>query len=142
MKTRALAMPDFVAKLITEEVLRLGLEPNIQGGDVVFAPLNYEDGSELSLVIMCIGEQRWFHTKASILVSLTELNDESRAVNVHLRKSLPYPTGAFDVPFTVRLSSLLRAMAWALAVTGNMGECVNLPGRPSHPREGNPPPIR
>ncbi|WP_290886926.1 hypothetical protein [Hoeflea sp.] len=66
MKTRALAMPAFVAKLITEEVLRLGLEPNIQGGDVVFAPLTHEDGSELSLVIMCIGERRWFHTKASI----------------------------------------------------------------------------
>lgn len=43
MKTRALAMPEYVAELVRLPLARMGLEPNEAKDDIVTCPLAYED---------------------------------------------------------------------------------------------------
>jgi len=53
MRHRALAMPEYVAKLISSHLTLIGLQPETTD-DVTICPLMYEDGNALSLVTMCI----------------------------------------------------------------------------------------
>lgn len=134
MTTHALAMPDYVAALITLSINRMGLETITGEDDVISAPITYQGGTELSIVVMCIAQRGWFRVKPVLLVSLAQLDKNTRAVAVHFKDTLAYPTGPHDVPFMINLATKVRSMAWALAVTGGMGECMNLPGRPPTPK--------
>ena len=59
MTNRALAMPEYVEKLISVQLTLIGLHPKTQD-DVIVCPLMYEDGSALSLVTMCMAKRGWF----------------------------------------------------------------------------------
>ena len=58
MKTRALAMPQYVANAVRMPLVRMGLQPSEAQDDLVSCPLEYEDGTVLSLILMCIAKRR------------------------------------------------------------------------------------
>lgn len=60
MTNRALAMPAYIADLVRMPLARLGLDPSDADDDVVTCLLTYEDGSELTVVVMCVGQRGWF----------------------------------------------------------------------------------
>jgi hypothetical protein len=130
MKTRALAMPNYVAELVRLPLVRMDLEPSEAEDDLVTCPLLFEDGTVLSLVVMCVAKRGWFREKAVLIVSVVSLDENSRAVQVYMRDTMDVPSGPSDLPFAIKLSAKVRAIAWSLAATSNMGECVSLPGRP------------
>lgn len=128
MKTRALAMPEYVAELIRLPLERMNLGPS-QDNDIISCSLSYESGGVLSLVVMCIGLRRLFRETPTLVISIVELDDNTRAVRVHSKETMPVPTGPDDLPFVLRFSALVRAMAWTLGATSNVGECISLPKR-------------
>jgi hypothetical protein len=122
-------MPDYVAQLIGRPLARLGLEPSEAHDDLVSCPLMYEDGTVLSLAIMCIASRGWFGRETAMLVvSFVALDSHTRVVRTYSCETMAVPTGPGDLPFIVRLSSKVRAIAWSVAATSNMGECVSIPG--------------
>jgi hypothetical protein len=129
MKVRALAMPDYVANLVRLPLVRMELEPSEATNDAVLCSLLYENGTVLTLVVMCIARSGWFREKPMIVVSIVEMNDNAKIVRVHARENMAIPTDPHDMPFVLRLTAMVRAMAWTLAATSNMGECKSLPGR-------------
>lgn len=129
MTNRALAMPEYVAQLIRLPLARMKLEPDAKD-DIVSCSLVYENGVVLSLVVVCVAKRGWFREKPMLIVSIIELDDNTRAVQVHSRETMAVPTDPDDLPFVLRFTSMVRAMAWTVAGTSNMGECVSLPGRP------------
>jgi hypothetical protein len=129
---QALAMPDYVAQLVRLPLARMNLEPSEVEGDIVSCPLLYEDGTMLSLVVLCVSERGWFREKPMLVLSIVALDQNTRAVRIYCRETISAPTGPSDLPFMIRLSAKVRANAWTLAVTEKMGECVSLPGRPPH----------
>lgn len=133
MTNRALAMPAYIADLVRMPLARLGLDPSDAADDVVTCLLTYEDGSELTVVVMCVGQRGWFREKAVLLVSVAELDQNTRATRVHFRETMPVPKGPHDLQFAIQFSAKVRAIAWSLAATSGMGECVSLPGRPVLP---------
>lgn len=130
MTNRALTMPAYIARLITMPLKRMGLQPSEAQDDLISCPLQYEDGTVLSLVVMCIAKRRWFREKPALVISAVTLEGSPRTVTVHLSETMDAPIGPDDLPFAVRLSAKVRAIAWTIAATGAMGECVSLPGRP------------
>jgi hypothetical protein len=131
MTTRALAMPEYVAQLIRLPLARMKLEPSEAEDDIVSCSLLYENGSVLSLVVMCIAKRGWFREKPMLVVSIVALDETTRAVQVHSSETIAVPTDANDVLFMIRLVAMVRASAWTVAATSNMGECLSLPGRPT-----------
>lgn len=126
MKHRALAMPDYVAQLVMMPLLRIGLQP-LNSDDVITCDLFYEDGSALSLVLLCIAKRRWFLEKPVLLVSIAALDHDTRATAVYYRETMALPRSPTDLKFALRLSAQVKAMAWSLAGTEGRGECVSLP---------------
>jgi hypothetical protein len=134
MSTQALSMPTHVADLILLTLNRLGLRAHTAKDDVITLPLEYEDGSELSLVFVCIAQPRWFlRSRPMLLLSIAELNSDTRAVQIFSRELMPMPVGPDDFRFMTVLSAKVRATVWSIAATAGMGECVSLPGRPEVP---------
>ena len=132
MKPQVLAMPDDIATLVRIPLARLGLDPSDVTDDMVMCSLDYEDGTVVSMIVMCTAERGWFNRiKPVISLSFAELDANTRVVKVHFNETIPVPTGPSDLQFLVRFAAKVRATAWALAVTGGMGECLSLPGRPS-----------
>lgn len=129
MTNRALTMPEYVADLVRLPLLRLGLEPSPLQDDIVTCSLMYEDGTELSVVVMCVAERRWFRERPVLLLSFVEFDGNTRATKVYHTERMPVPTGPSDFPFMVQVSIRVRAIAWSLAATAGMGECRSLPGR-------------
>jgi len=127
---RALAMPRHVAQLITLPLESMGLQPSDAQDDLISCPLHYEDGTVLSLVVMCIAERRWFRETPMLVISAVTTEGSRTAIKVHFRDTMKPPNGPSDVAFTVRLSAKVRAIAWTIAATNGMGECLSLPGRP------------
>lgn len=130
MNNRALTMPEHVAQLITLPLERLGLQPSDARDELISCPLHYEDGTVVSLVVICITKRGWFRERPALVISAMSMEGSTRTTRVHFRESMDYPTGPDDLPFTTRLSAKVRAIAWAIAATGGMGECISLPGRP------------
>jgi hypothetical protein len=130
MTTRALAMPEYVAQLIRLPLARMKLEPSEAEDDIVSCSLLYANGTVLSLVVMCIAKRGWFREKPMLVVSIVELDANTRAVQVHSRETMAVPTDPNDVPFMIRFVAMVRASAWTVAAISSMGECVSLPGRP------------
>jgi len=119
-------MPQYVAKLATLQLNLTGLEPSELQGDMIVCPLLYEDGSALSLVTMCVAKRRWFYEKAMIGLSLVELDENTRAVQVYFSELLTAPTSNSDVPFLMRYGAMVKAMLVTHAKTSNMGALLNL----------------
>ena len=130
MTNRALAMPEYVAQLIILPLVRMGLDPSDAEDDVVTCPLLYEDGSTLSLAVMCIAQRRWFSEKPTLVVSVVRAEGDRRPAKVYFRETMTVPASANDLRFIARFSAKVRAMAWTVAAIGNMGECLSVPGRP------------
>ena len=131
MNTRPLSMPEFITELLALTLVRLGLPAPDTGEDAVTVPLKYEDGTELSVVILCAARHRWLRReRPMILLSVAELDSSTRAVQVFARELMPVPYGPGDFPFMVQLAAKIRAIAWSIAATSGHGECVSLPGRP------------
>ena len=130
MKNRTLKMPEHVAQLITMPLERMGLRPSDVQNDFISYPLQYEDGTVLSLVVMCIAKRGWFREKPVLIISAVTQEGSPRTAKVHFRDSMDYPAGPDDLPFALRISAKIRAIAWTIAATGDMGECLSLPGRP------------
>jgi len=131
MTTQALAMPQYVADLVKLQLNRMGLTHiDAKDDDVIFCPLSYEDGSELSLVVMCIAQRGWLREKPVLLVSIVELGQDTNILRVHFRETMRVPKGPHDFFFLMELMAKIKATAWAIAATAGMGECVSLPGRP------------
>lgn len=129
MTKRVLAMPDYVTRLIKLQLVGMGLQPDAEA-DAITCPLVYEDGSILSLVILCVAKRKWLLERPTLLISIASLDQRTRATEVYFRETTAIPTSASDLHFTIRLAAKIRAMAWSLATTGKMGECTSLPGRP------------
>lgn len=129
MTNRALAMPEYVAQLIRLPLTRMKLEPEAED-DIVNCSLVYENGAVLSLVVMCIAKRGWFSKTPMLIVSIVELDDKTRSVQIRSRETMAVPTDPDDLTFVLRFTAMVRAMAWTLAATSDMGECVSLPGRP------------
>jgi len=132
-KVRELPMPNYVADLIKMPLGRMGLKQVMDGGDSLSYSLTYADGSELAVIFMCIAERRWFWERIVLLVSLIGMDPGTKVVTVYRRNTLQPPQGASDIGFAIRVSKLVRVMAWIHAENGGMGDCVDLP-RPKHPR--------
>lgn len=130
MTNRALAMPDYVASLIRLSLAQMKLQSSEVEDDIVRSNLKYENGAVLPLVVMCIAKRGWFRETPMLVLSIVELDHNTRAVQVYARETIALPIGPDDLPFVIRFSAMLRAMAWTLAATSDMGECVSLPGRP------------
>ena len=134
MNTKTLSMPEHVAALLALTLVRLGLPSPDTSEDAVSVPLKYEDGTELSVLILCVAQHRWLRReRPMILLSVAELDSTTRAVQVFARELMPLPQGPDDFPFMVRLAAKIRAIAWSIAATSGFGECVSLPGRPDGP---------
>lgn len=129
MNSRALAMPEYVAELVRLTLVRLSLHPEPLQDDMVTCSLSYENGTVISLVVMCVAERRWFRERPAVLVSFVELDQDTRATKVYHTETLTAPTGPGDFPFILHLATKVRARAWTLAVTAGLGECLDLPGR-------------
>lgn len=130
MTHRALAMPGYVAQLIRMPLARMKLEPSEAQDGTVSCSLLYGNGAVLSLVVMCIAQRRWFGEKPMLVTSIVGLDDNTRAVQVHSRETMALPAEPDDIQFVLRFTAMVRAMAWTLAATRNVGECVSLPERP------------
>ncbi|TGQ88809.1 hypothetical protein EN851_25015 [Mesorhizobium sp. M8A.F.Ca.ET.208.01.1.1] len=133
MTNTALLMPDYVAELVKLCLTQLGLNPSDEHKDVITAQLRYQDGTELSVVIMCMAQKGWFREKPMVSVAIAKLDASMRATDIYLREVMPVPYGPSDLQFLLALNTNIRAMAWTVAATTRMGECISLPGRPLTP---------
>jgi hypothetical protein len=132
MKPHALAMPAYIASLVRTPLERMGLDPSDVTDDMIICPLVYEDGTVVSIVVMCTTQRGWFNRIKSVAsLSFVELDEHARILKMHFNENMPLPTGPDDLPFIMRFAAKVRATAWALALTGNIGECLSLPGRPA-----------
>jgi hypothetical protein len=130
MTTHALAMPDYVAQLIRMPLARMGMEPSEVQDDIIMCPLLYEDGTVLSLVTMCIGKPGWFkRVKPMLAVSIVTLDDKTRVVRVYSSETIAVPTGPIDLQFMLRFVAMVRASAWTVGTSGDMGECISVSER-------------
>ncbi|TPM99530.1 hypothetical protein [Mesorhizobium sp. B2-1-3A] len=127
MTNTALVMPDYVAELVKLCLTQLGLYPSDEHKDVITAPLRYQDGTELSVVIMCMAKKGWFREKPMVSVAIAKLDASMRATDIYLREVMPLPYGPSDLPFLLALNTNIRAMAWTVAATAGLGECLELP---------------
>jgi hypothetical protein len=125
MTDRALAMPEYVAKLTNMSLCLIGLQPAMQD-DITICPLVYEDGSELSLITMCIAKRGWFRETPMVAISLVELDEHTRAVQVYFRQLITVPVDDSDVPFLMRYGAMVKSMLATHAKISNMGKLVNL----------------
>jgi len=130
MTNRALAMPEYVAKLTNMSLILIGLQPTMQD-DITVCPLLYEDGSALSLITMCVAKRGWFREKPMLVLSIVELDQNTRVVQVHFKQLMAVPVDETDVPFTLRYSSMIKAMLVTHAKVSNMGKLINLRRRGS-----------
>jgi hypothetical protein len=105
------------------------LEPSEAEDDIVKCSLAYENGTVTSLVVMCIAKRGWIKNKPLLVVSIVELDSSMRVVRIYSSEAIGVPTGPDDLPFALRFSALVRAMAWTVTATSTLGECVSLPGR-------------
>ena len=130
MKPQALAMPAHIASLTQTALGSMGLDPSDVIDDMVICRLQYEDGTVVSIVVMYTTQLGWFNRiKAVVSLSFVELDEHTSIAKVRFNETVPLPTGPNDLPFIMRFAAKVRATAWALAVTGNIGECLSLPGR-------------
>jgi hypothetical protein len=125
MTNRALAMPEYVAKLTNMSLTLIGLQPTMQD-DMTVCPLVYEDGSALSLITMCVAKRGWFREKPMLVLSIVELDQNTSVVQVYFKHLMAVPVDETDVPFTLRYSSMIKAMLVTHAKVSNMGKLVNL----------------
>jgi hypothetical protein len=130
MKTQALAMPDYVASLVTLQLTLIGLQSQVRD-DAIFCPLMYENGNTLSLVTMCIAKRRWFRETPTLVLSIVELDDNTKIVQVYLRQVMPLPANEHDVQFLIRYDATVRALLVTHAKSSNMGRLTNLHRRGS-----------
>jgi hypothetical protein len=125
MNNRALAMPEHVAKLTNLSLTLIGLQPTRQD-DITVCPLVYEDGGTLSLITMCVAKRGWFRERPMLVLSIVELDQNTRVVQVYFKQLMAVPVDETDVPFTLRYSSMIKAMLVTHAKVSNMGKLVNL----------------
>lgn len=130
MKNRALAMPEYVAKLVRLTLTRMGLEPSEAQDDVVVCPLTYENGNALSLVVMCVAERGWFREKRILVASVVTLDEATRATRVFSQLNTSVPAGPTDVHFMLSFSARVKAIAQSVAMDCQTGRLVSLSGRP------------
>jgi hypothetical protein len=86
----------------------------------------YEDGSALSLVTMCIAKRGWFKETPMVAISIVEMDENTRVVQVYFKELMAVPVDDSDVPFLMRYGSMVKAMLVVHAKTSNMGKLVNL----------------
>ncbi|MER9160063.1 hypothetical protein [Mesorhizobium sp. M0715] len=127
MTNTALVMPDYVAQLAKLGLSQLGLIPSDEHKDVITASLRYQDGTQLSLIVMCIAQKGWLREKPMVSVAIAKLDARMRSTDIYLREVMPVPYGPSDLKFLLALSANIRAMAWTVAATAGMGECLELP---------------
>lgn len=131
MTTRVLAMPDYMADLVSLALNRLGLAEVETDDDMVTCPLVYEDGHQLAFTVLHVAKRGLLGGEKRLsMLSLYEVDDNGRPTLVHLRDLKPAPTGPHDLPFMVQISASIRSMAWAVAAAAGHGECVDLPRGP------------
>lgn len=127
MTNSALVMPDYVAELVKLCVTQLGLNPSDEHKDVITAPLRYQDGTELSVVIMCMAQKGWFREKPMVSVAIAKLEASMRATDIYLREVMPVPYGPSDLQFLLALNTNIRVMAWTIVASAGLGEFLELP---------------
>lgn len=131
MTSRPMDMAGYVSDLVELTFNRLGLVITDKTEQAVAAPLRYENGAELMVVVQYRARQRWFRSdELKALVSIATPSHGTTPLRVHDQDTLQGPDGPDDVLFMARLSVKIRAMAWTLAVVCDVGECLSLPGRP------------
>ncbi|AZO57056.1 MULTISPECIES: hypothetical protein [unclassified Mesorhizobium] len=133
MTNDALIMPGYVAELVKLCLAKLGLIPSDGHKDIITASLLYEDGTELSIIVMCRAQRSWFREKPILAVSIAKLDTSMRATDIYFRDVMPVPHSPSDLQFLLAFSANVRAMAWTVSATNGMGECISLPGRPLTP---------
>ena len=125
MTYRALAMPEYVAKLISVQLSLIGLQPTTQD-DMTVCPLMYEDGSALSLIAMCIAKRGWLRETPMLVVSIVGLDQDTRVVQTYFKELMTVPANDSDIPFVMRYVTMVKSMLVTHAKVSNMGKLVNL----------------
>jgi len=96
---------------------------------MIICPLHYEDGTSLSLVTMCIAKRGWLYEKAMVALSLVNLDENTRVVEVYFKQLMVFPSDDTDVQFLMRYGAMVKAMLVTHAKVSNMGKLVNLQRR-------------
>src|SRR5690349_21460696 len=99
MTSTALVMPHYIAELIELCLTRLGLNASAEHKDIITAPLRYEDGTELSVVIMCMTQKGWFRQKPMVSVAIAKMDVGMRATEFYIWEMMPVPDGPSDLQF-------------------------------------------
>jgi hypothetical protein len=133
MTSRALAMPEHVAALTNMSLTLIGLLPIMQD-DMTVCPLVYEDGTALSLITMCVAKRSWFREKPMLLLSIVQLDQDTGVVQVYFKRLMAVPVDDNDIPFTLRYSSMIKAMLVTHAKVSNSGKLINLQRREARQR--------
>lgn len=120
-------LTDELSDLLALPFLLLKLEPQTNDRNLVRCPLHFEDGSVVHVVLMYTTKKRLLlGTKERISVAFAVLDQGSSVQSVFHRSELPVPIGNHDVRFCIKLSALIRAVAWRLYQTTDMGRCTEL----------------
>ena len=61
-----------------------------------------------------------------LVVSIVELDENTRAVQAYFREMMAVPVDDSDAPFLLRYSSMIKAMLVTHAKVNKMGKLVNL----------------
>ena len=127
-----LEFPSSVADLVLLALNRMNLSGADFQEDMISCPLEYENGTEISLIIICQAEAGgWFRNEKPVVsFSFVELNDEQKIIRVLDTDKLDFPTSPQDLMFLTKFIARVRAIGWTIAAVGQMGECLNLPNRP------------
>lgn len=132
MSTTILRIPSDIGELLRLSMAHIGLQPIHDGVDALIYDLEYEAGPTLSVILMCVSQDRWFRRPRHVIrVRFVEYHEQSRETATHLVHTLMYPTDPNDIRFAVELGSCVRAGAWALAETLGAGECTSLGAHPT-----------
>lgn len=131
MSNRALAMPAYISDMIEFSLSQIGLQSAAYDEDIRGCKLHYENGLTLQAIVMCTVKRRWrLFDVPVVTLSIVELENPMRVVKVHFIDEIAFPYRPNDLVFSVRLASILKASAWALAATLGAGECIGLGVRP------------
>lgn len=125
MKTYPLSMPRWVAELITLPMHQLGLTVTAIEQNVISCPINYEDGTEVSVLISCVARKRFLIQDAKFVsVTFAIMGSEYEVRRILHQDTMALPANSSDISFVFKLSAKVRAIGWSLAGTTEMGRCV------------------
>ncbi|WP_417583070.1 hypothetical protein [Pelagibacterium sp.] len=126
-----MTMPNSTARLIWSSLERLELRPRRLDGETIVFATRYQDGTEVALMIRSIVQTSLFRRSPAIAVVAASANQDWSMREVYLKTCISAPRNPDDLLFTAKLAIEIKSTAWAIAATGDMGDCLQFPGSPN-----------